>query len=55
MSKCPQVNFGQQKSKKTEKKKHREGGDKGDHHRIFLAVNLHPPPVPLAYPTVISL
>lgn len=41
--------------RKQRKKKHREGGDKGDHHRIFLAVNLHPPPVPLAYPTVISL
>lgn len=33
----------------------REGGDKGDHHRLFLAVNPHLPPVPLAYPTVISL
>lgn len=28
---------------------------KGDHHRFFLAVNPRPPPVPLAYPTVISL
>ncbi len=33
----------------------REVGDKGDHHRPSLAVNPHPPPVPLAYPTVISL
>lgn len=32
-----------------------EGGDKGgNHHRLTLAVNPHPPPVPLAYPTVTS-
>lgn len=37
----------------------REGGEreeiKGDHRGLSLTVNPHPPPVPLAYPTVVSL
>lgn len=53
MSKCARVDFGQQKSKGGEEEE-REA-DKGGHHRLVLAVNPHLPPVPLAYPTVISL
>lgn len=60
----PKSIFGQQESKERERKKGRiEGGDKGgvggwvggDHRGLSLAVNPHPPPVPLARPAVISL
>lgn len=33
----------------------RKGGDKWDHRGLFLAVNPHLAPVPLAYPAVLSL
>lgn len=58
----PKSIFGQQESKERKKEKEEEReeikrgvGVGGDHRRLPLAVNPHPPPVPLAHPTVISL